>query len=190
MTTINASANNQTYKGISGHGHTVGKILRKSQNADAKKFLDYLAAVADKTKGRSPFACAEPHAVAQALNAGASLDDIRLDFEAKEKSRTIEYCPNCSKWINYDDGSLKVDVIRGSEEIAPEKVTRFVNLSTLVDEALEKCGKKPTEVASPPVWGSKNWKTHFTSEPKTPQTYAPLGAAPPSSTGKSNINSK
>lgn len=193
MTIINANANDKAYKGTSGNGHAIGTILRKSQNADAKSFLNYLASLQEKTSGRSPFACAEPHAVALALRAGASLDDIRLDFEAKEKGRTIEYCPNCSKWINYDDGSLKIDVIRGVLEVASEKVTRAVNLSTFVDHAFSTSGKKPA-AASPPVWAPKNWGTHFTPEPKKPQTYEqafPLASpAPSSSVGKGNNLSK
>jgi hypothetical protein len=182
MTTINATANKKTYKGQSGSGHAIGILLKNSQNADAKKFIGYLAGLKEKNgTGRSPFSCAEPHAVALALRAGASLDDIRLDFEAKEKSREIEYCSNCVNWINRDDGSLKVELIRGSEPIAPELSTRSINLSTLVDQALEKSGKKPTPAASPSGWGTKNWATHFTANDasKSSQTYAeafpPLG---------------
>lgn len=194
MTTINAKVKDKSYKGTSGHGHAIGTILRKSENTDAKRFLNYLASLKEKMTGRSPFACAEPHAVALALRAGASLDDIRLDFEAKETGRTIEYCPNCSNWINYDDGSLKAELIRGCEEVASEKVTRSVNLSILVEHAIEKSGQKPAAPAAAPTWGAKDWKTHFTPEQKKPQTYEqafPLaGAAPSSNAGRGNNFSK
>lgn len=174
MTTINAIVGEKKYKGRSGSGHAIGTILENSHNPDATKFVNYLASLEEKRKGgRSPFACAEPHAVALALKAGATLDDIRLDFEAKEKNRTIEYCANCSKWINYDDGSLKVELIKGGEAVAPEEVTRSINLSTFVDQALEKSGKKPAPTASPSGWGAKNWSAHFTPQnaPSASQTY-------------------
>ncbi len=99
---VTASADGVTVTGHSGNGPTVGRLLTSANSADARKFRRILQAVTrmkgTKKKGGSAFSCAEPHAVAQLLKAGKSLDQITLAF-ASDQRGGMDTCPYCTEWI-------------------------------------------------------------------------------------------
>lgn len=158
-TKINAKTSTQTCKGTSGSGKHVGNLLRHAVNKDAEVFLSYLSNLS-KTAARSPFSCAEPHAVAQLLSHGAKLEDITMDIEAWEESRAIDFCTNCRTWINVDNGSLNVESIRGTDKASASETLRASTLGDFI---------APTVVPAPTnVWDKpKCWSANF-AKPSAP----------------------
>lgn len=163
-TTIKAKTSTQTCKGTSGNGRKIGHLLRHASYKDAKVFLSYLSNLS-KTTARSPFSCAEPHAVAELLSRGAKLEDITMDIEAREKTRAIDFCTNCRTWINADNGSLNVELIRGTKKASDSETLRASTLGDFIS---------PTVVPAPTnAWDKpKCWSANF-AKPSAPvkETY-------------------
>jgi hypothetical protein len=111
-----------TVTGHSSSGEEVGRLLKQSDNPDARTFNDILAAVSRKKGGRSrggsAYSCAEPHAVAQLLDQGFRLSQIRVAL-ASEGRGLMNTCRYCSEWL--DNGWIVDDVLREREQPSPEE---------------------------------------------------------------------
>jgi len=99
-TGVKASTKETTRIGKSGNGSEVGHLLKVSTAQSAAEFLAILLWLARTYPDRrSPFSCAEPHAVAQVIAAtGAPLSDITVET-AWDSFGDKDTCPICSEWL-------------------------------------------------------------------------------------------